>query len=163
MNNNNDIVNLVKERLEVGKREYKQQVDVHDGRNWSQEALEEALDLAVYLSAEIVKRKEPIQYKYIVTARLADGENDTFIFSARYRTKAFGEWLRYKTFWHLTEHELGIAQQDVNEYIEEDYRDVYVVSIVEVTSDFVIKRLTNSNICLYAVDYIKKEKKTQND
>ena len=57
MNNNNEIVSLVEQRLEIGKREYNQQVDVHDGRNWTQESLEEALDLAVYLSAEILKRK----------------------------------------------------------------------------------------------------------
>ena len=160
MNNNNQIVNLIKERLEVGKREYKQEVDVHDGRNWTQESLEEALDLAVYLSAEIVKRKEPVQYRYIVTARLSDQENDTFIFSKRYRKRASGIWLRHKTFWHLTEECLGIARQDVDEYIEEDYRDAYIVSVVEVTSDYIIRQLMGSH-CLYAIDYIKKEKDEQ--
>jgi hypothetical protein len=161
MNNNNDIVSLIQERLEIGKREYKQQVDVHDGRNWSQEALEEALDLAVYLSAEIVKRKEPLQYKYIVTARLSDHENGTFIFCTEDRSKASGDWLKHKTFWHLTEEYLGIAQQDVHEYIEEEYADGYVVSIVEVTSDFVTTHQVMGSFCLHAIDYIKREKNEQ--
>ena len=63
MNNNNQIVNLIKERLEVGKREYKQEVDVHDGRNWTQESLEEALDLAVYLSALLLQRLDEGKHK----------------------------------------------------------------------------------------------------
>jgi len=161
MNNNNDIVNLVKERLEIGKREYKQQVDVHDGRDWTQESLEEALDLAVYLSAEIVKRKEPLKYKYIITARLADGENETFVLMMEDRDRANLWLLRNQIFWRLTEYGLGIAKQDVNEYIIEEYRDVYVVSIVEVTSDFNIRVLPDSSVCLYAEDLVKKEKNEQ--
>ncbi len=55
---NNHIISLIKERLEKGKREYNQEVDVHDGRDWMKEALEELLDACVYLSAQIIKIKE---------------------------------------------------------------------------------------------------------
>ena len=55
---NNHIISLIEERLEKGKREYNQEVDVHDGRDWLQEAVEELLDACVYLSAQIKKLKE---------------------------------------------------------------------------------------------------------
>jgi hypothetical protein len=55
---NNHIISLIEERLEKGKREYNQEVDVHDGRDWMKEALEELLDACVYLSAQIIKLKE---------------------------------------------------------------------------------------------------------
>ena len=44
---NKDIIDLVKERLTMGKREYGTQINVHDGRDWNQEALEEILDCCV--------------------------------------------------------------------------------------------------------------------
>jgi hypothetical protein len=56
--NNREIVSLIEERLEKGKREYNQEVDVFDGREWVTEALEEILDACVYLSAEILKIKK---------------------------------------------------------------------------------------------------------
>jgi hypothetical protein len=55
---NNHIISLIEERLEKGKREYNQEVDVHDGRDWLQEAVEELLDACLYLSAQIIKIKE---------------------------------------------------------------------------------------------------------
>jgi len=58
MRDNNHIISLIEERLEKGKREYKQEVDVNDGRDWMNEALEELLDASVYLSAQIIKVKE---------------------------------------------------------------------------------------------------------
>tara|TARA_R100000458_G_scaffold49567_2_gene49227 strand:+ start:1840 stop:2145 length:306 start_codon:yes stop_codon:yes gene_type:complete len=54
---NKDIVDLVKERLEIGKREYDDQLNPFDGRNWKKEALEESLDLAIYICAELIKIK----------------------------------------------------------------------------------------------------------
>ena len=54
---NKDIVKLIKERLEIGKREYADQLDPFDGRNWKKEALEESLDLAIYICAELIKIK----------------------------------------------------------------------------------------------------------
>ena len=38
---NKEIIKLIKQRLEKGKKEYGQEVDVFDGRDWEQEALEE--------------------------------------------------------------------------------------------------------------------------
>ena len=143
MNDNNAIVNLVKERLEVGKREYKQQVDVHDGRNWTQESLEEALDLAVYLSAEIIKRRETKKYKYLITARVSDSDNDTFLVSNKDRKRTKLKDLKTKIFWALSEDELG-----------EDIRDVHMVSACEITSDFECKIMEGSNCTLYAEDYL---------
>ena len=48
----------IAERLEIGKREYGHQVDINDGRNWVKEALEEALDLSVYISAKLLQLEE---------------------------------------------------------------------------------------------------------
>ena len=58
MRDNNHIISLIEERLEKGKREYNQEVDVNDGRDWMNEALEELLDACVYLSAQIIKVKQ---------------------------------------------------------------------------------------------------------
>jgi len=55
---NKEIISLIEERLEKGKREYNQEVDVFDGREWVMEALEEVLDACVYISAEILKIKK---------------------------------------------------------------------------------------------------------
>lgn len=55
---NKHIISLIEERLEKGKREYNEELDVHDGRDWMQETLEELLDACVYLSAQIIKIKE---------------------------------------------------------------------------------------------------------
>jgi len=72
---NKDIVNLVKERLKQGKREYGGEIDIHDGRDWNQEALEEILDCCVYVAAKVLEIKEKagskinnsgdeVEYKY---------------------------------------------------------------------------------------------------
>lgn len=60
---NKDIVNLVKERLKQGKREYGGEIDIHDGRDWNQEALEEILDCCVYLAAKVLEIKEKTDSK----------------------------------------------------------------------------------------------------
>ena len=52
---NKEIVKLIEERLEKGKREYADELDPWDGRDWPKEALEEALDLAIYIIAELIK------------------------------------------------------------------------------------------------------------
>tara|TARA_R100001082_G_scaffold110886_2_gene92243 strand:- start:1045 stop:1233 length:189 start_codon:yes stop_codon:yes gene_type:complete len=54
---NKEIVRLIEERLEKGKREYADELDPWDGRDWPKEALEEALDLAIYIIAELIKIK----------------------------------------------------------------------------------------------------------
>tara|TARA_R100000654_G_scaffold5_1_gene29 strand:+ start:6789 stop:6989 length:201 start_codon:yes stop_codon:yes gene_type:complete len=52
---NDKIIELIKQRLDIGKREYGEQLDVFDGRNWEKETLEELLDACVYLSSAILK------------------------------------------------------------------------------------------------------------
>lgn len=52
---NNEIIALLKNRLEIGKKEYRQEVDPFDGRDWIQEAIEEALDCCIYLATALLK------------------------------------------------------------------------------------------------------------
>lgn len=54
---NEEIIRLIEERLEKGKREYGQQVDPFDGRDWEKESLEELLDGCVYLATALLKLK----------------------------------------------------------------------------------------------------------
>tara|TARA_R100000700_G_C3171911_1_gene146440 strand:+ start:2077 stop:2328 length:252 start_codon:yes stop_codon:yes gene_type:complete len=74
-NYNEDIINLIKERLKKGKKQYGGAMDIHDGRNWNVEALEEILDCCVYVAARILQIHEytknkiknsgdDIEYKY---------------------------------------------------------------------------------------------------
>ena len=42
---NKEIIQLIKQRLQMGKKEYGQEIDVFDGRDWEKEALEEILAL----------------------------------------------------------------------------------------------------------------------
>lgn len=55
---NQKIVNKIKERLEKGKKEYGDELNVHDGRDWLQESIEELLDTCVYLSAFALQLQE---------------------------------------------------------------------------------------------------------
>ena len=58
---NERILKLIQERLEVGKRKYGHENVENDNRNFTTEALEEALDCAVYLAAKLIEiqtRKE---------------------------------------------------------------------------------------------------------
>ena len=59
---NMKILDLIEERLIIGERKYGSENVINDGRDFIQEALEEALDCAVYLAAKIIeiknKRKE---------------------------------------------------------------------------------------------------------
>lgn len=159
MNDNADIVKLitcaVKDRLAKGKREYKQEIDIHDGRNWTKESLEEALDLSVYLSAELLKKLEPKKYRYIVTARLSDGDNDTFVISMREYRKAELEDIKTKIFWLLTENCLGKSKEDSHDINNrENYRDIHMVSVCEVTSDFEYNFIKGSNCTLFKESYL---------
>ena len=64
---NIEILNLIEERLIIGERKYGNENVVNDGRDFIQEALEEALDCAVYLAAKLIeiknKRKEDIEWE----------------------------------------------------------------------------------------------------
>ena len=59
---NIEILDLIEERLLIGERKYGNENVINDGRDFIQEALEEALDCAVYLAAKLIeiknKRKE---------------------------------------------------------------------------------------------------------
>ena len=51
------ILDLIEERLIIGERKYGNENVVNDGRDFVQEALEEALDCAVYLAAKLIELK----------------------------------------------------------------------------------------------------------
>lgn len=55
---NEKVLELLEDRIEKGKREYADEIDPHDGRDWESEALEEILDACVYLATAIIKLKE---------------------------------------------------------------------------------------------------------
>ena len=46
---------MIKVRLNVGQRKYGHEIVENDGRNFTTEALEEALDCAVYLAAKLIE------------------------------------------------------------------------------------------------------------
>ena len=64
---NIEILDLIEERLLIGERKYGNENVINDGRDFVQEALEEALDCSVYLAAKLIeiknKRKEDIEWE----------------------------------------------------------------------------------------------------
>ena len=64
---NKKILNLIEQRLAKGEKRYGKENISSDGRDFVQEALEEALDCAVYLAAKLIeiknKRKEDIEWE----------------------------------------------------------------------------------------------------
>ena len=64
---NMKILDLIEERLIIGERKYGNENVINDGRDFIQEALEEALDCAVYLAAKLIeiknKRKEDVEWE----------------------------------------------------------------------------------------------------
>ena len=52
---NTKILDLIEERLIIGERKYGNENVIDDGRDFVQEALEEALDCAVYLAAHLIE------------------------------------------------------------------------------------------------------------
>ena len=64
---NIEILDLIEERLIIGERKYGNENVINDGRDFVQEALEEALDCAVYLAARLIeiknKRKEGLEWE----------------------------------------------------------------------------------------------------
>ena len=59
---NNQIVKLIKKRLVVGEERYGKENIASDGRDFVQEALEEALDCSVYLAALLVEIQEKSKF-----------------------------------------------------------------------------------------------------
>ena len=60
---NNQIVKLIRKRLVVGEERYGKQNIVSDGRDFVQEALEEALDCSVYLAGQLIEIQEKLKSK----------------------------------------------------------------------------------------------------
>ena len=71
---NKKILKLVEDRLLKGERKYGNENVTNDGRDFIQEALEEALDCAVYVSAKLVEIQK--QNKGVKMGRAIDMEND---------------------------------------------------------------------------------------
>ena len=67
MKMNIKILDLIEERLVIGERKYGNENVIDDGRDFIQEALEEALDCSVYLAAKLIeiknKRKEESEWE----------------------------------------------------------------------------------------------------
>ena len=55
---NKEIMEYIESRLDKGQQTYGQEVQIIDERNFVVEALEEALDMAVYLSAQLIRIKK---------------------------------------------------------------------------------------------------------
>mgnify|MGYP003660324377 FL=1 len=64
---NIEILDLIEQRLLIGERKYGNENVINDGRDFVQEALEEALDCSVYLAAKLIeiknKRKEETEWE----------------------------------------------------------------------------------------------------
>lgn len=52
---NNDILQLLEERLKLGQKRYGQDVPLEDDRDFVEEALEELLDSIIYLTAQLLR------------------------------------------------------------------------------------------------------------
>lgn len=57
---NEEIKKLIAERMEKGRQTYGHGLIQNSGYDWVQEALEEALDLSIYLSAKLIEIKKSI-------------------------------------------------------------------------------------------------------
>ena len=60
---NNQIVKLIRKRLVKGEERYGKQNIASDGRDFVQEALEEALDCSVYLAGQLIEIQEKLKRK----------------------------------------------------------------------------------------------------
>ena len=60
---NNQIVKLIRKRLVKGEERYGKQNIASDGRDFVQEALEEALDCSVYLAGQLIEIQEKLKSK----------------------------------------------------------------------------------------------------
>ena len=63
MNMNLRILDLIGKRLAKGKKRYGKENISSDGRDFVQEALEEALDCAVYLAAHLIEMMDEDDYE----------------------------------------------------------------------------------------------------
>ncbi len=56
--NNQKISDMIEERLDEGAKQYGQQVPLDNSRNHTRDALEEILDMAVYIAAKLIEIEE---------------------------------------------------------------------------------------------------------
>ena len=54
---NKEIIELVKNKLDFGQKKYGSDVTLMDKRDWGEEGLEEAIDMIVYLVAELIRMR----------------------------------------------------------------------------------------------------------
>ena len=54
---NKEIIGLVKDKLDFGQKKYGSDVTLMDKRDWGEEGLEEAIDMIVYLVAELIRMR----------------------------------------------------------------------------------------------------------
>ena len=100
---NSEIISMIQKRLEKGKRQYGDVIDVYDGRDWIQETLEELLDAQVYLTAELLKLRDSRKRKKIeVPVYYHEDENGAFTYDFEAMVEYFNErldelrWLQKK-------------------------------------------------------------------
>ena len=62
MKMNSKILNLIKQRLIKGEKRYGKENISSDGRDFVQEALEEALDCSVYLAGHLIEIQEKLKF-----------------------------------------------------------------------------------------------------
>jgi hypothetical protein len=55
MDCNEEIMHMIAARMEKGRKEYGHGLVQNSGYDWVKEALEEALDLSIYLSAKLIE------------------------------------------------------------------------------------------------------------
>ena len=55
---NEEVLSLIKTRLDVGAKKYGEEILINDKREFIHETLEELLDACVYLSCKIIQLKE---------------------------------------------------------------------------------------------------------
>lgn len=58
---NDEIIDLIKKRMEMGKKTYGHGMIQDSGYDWVEEALQECLDLSVYLSAKLIEIKKVLK------------------------------------------------------------------------------------------------------
>ena len=139
---NQEIIDLISKRLEIGKKQYSDELDVHDGRNWSMETLEEALDMCVYLTAEIIKRTTS-DYKYLFTLREANKENSSEQYDSM--GKLNRDRLKEIAYWIVSE--------------PGDLHDVYIDSCWEISPSGEVVNVMPTGANVY-VDWILDRKTT---
>lgn len=65
---NREIMRLIESRMEKGRKQYGHGLLQNSGYDWVQEALEEALDLSIYLSAKLIEIKNFEEKNHVVSA-----------------------------------------------------------------------------------------------